>query len=99
MKSSYPGAAALRLQELIRQKGQYAHVEVRSRSQHLIVEVVLDTRREPVARATAINPQEYGLSFRSHTCRWEPLPVVGTLEEIARGITEELGAYIDPANL
>lgn len=99
MKSPYPGAAAQRLQQLIRQRGQYGHVEVRSRTQHLIVEVVEEAGREPVARATAINAQEYGLSFRSHTGRWEPLPIVGKLEDIARAITEELGAYIDPANL
>lgn len=99
MKSPYLGAAAQRLQELIRKRGQCGHVEVRSRGQHLIVEVVDENGREPVARATAINAQDYGLSFRTHTGRWQPLPVAGKLEDIAGAITEELGAYIDPANL
>lgn len=99
MKSITAGAAAQRLQDLIRQKGQYGHVEVRSRAQHLVVEVAFDGGRDPVARATAIDARNYALSFRSHTGRWEPLPVTGPLEEIARSITEELGAYIDPANL
>lgn len=99
MKPTAAGAAAQRLQDLIRAKGQYGHVEVRSRGQNLVVEVVSDDGRDPVARATPITSKEYGLSFHSHTGRWEPLPVTGDLDEIARSITEELGAYIDPANL
>ena len=99
MKPTAAGAAAQRLQDLIRAKGQYGHVEVRSRAQNLVVEVVSDYGRDPVVKATPINPQEYGLSFHSHTGRWEPLPITGNLDEIACSITEELGAYLDPANL
>ncbi len=99
MKSPFSGTDATRLQDLIRQKGPYGHVEVRSRGHHLVVEVVDEGGRDPVARATPISRTEYGLSFRSHTGRWDPLPVMGPLEEIARSITEELGAYIDPDNL
>jgi hypothetical protein len=99
MKQPANNANAERLRSLIRQLGNYGHVDVRAHAQHLIVELIHDSEREPVARATRLDSQTFGLSFPSHTGRWEPMPVSGGLEEIARAMTEELGAYIDPSNL
>ena len=95
--ANHPNAE--RLRSLIRQLGNYSHVHVRAHGQHLIVELIHDDERQPVARATRFYSHTFGLSFRSHTGTWEPMPVSGGLEEIARAMTEELGAYIDPSNL
>ncbi len=84
---------------LIRQLGDYCHVDVRAHGNHLIVEVNHHDEREPVARATRLNDHTYELSFRSHTGKWEPIPIAGALEEIARAMTQELGPYLDSGNL
>lgn len=93
-------AAADRLQSLIRARGDHAHVSVRPRASHLLVEVeTLDGQRELVARATSLGGADYGLSFRTHAGRWEPLPVVGTIETVAEGLTTVLGPYLSRHNL
>jgi hypothetical protein len=99
MKQSANQAYAERLRVLIRQVHGHRHVDVRAHGKHLIVEVVYEAEREPVARATRLDSRTFGLSFRSHTGKWEPMPVAGDLEEIARAMTQELGAYLDPDNL
>jgi hypothetical protein len=93
-------SAALDLQRLIRARGDYAHVSVRPRAGHLNVEVTAsDGERIIVARATPISDDEFGLSFRRHTGQWEPMPVSGTLQEIADGLTTLLAPYLDRANI
>lgn len=92
-------ADADHLQRLIHVTPRHAHVAVRAHGAHLLIELAVALAREPVARATRLAPGHFGLSFRSHTGRWEPLPVAGDLVEIARALSEELGAYLDPANL
>jgi len=93
-------SAALDFEQLIRARGDYAHVNVRPRARHLNVEVVgSDGERVIVARATPIGADEYGLSFRRHTGQWEPMPVSGNLQEIADGLTSLLAPYLDRANI
>ncbi len=99
MKQPPNQANAERLRFLIRQVHGHRHVDVRAHGQHLIIELTHDDEREPVARATRLDSRTFGLSFRSHTGKWEAMPVAGDLEEIARAMTEELGAYIDSINL
>jgi hypothetical protein len=50
----------------------------------------------PVARLTSIEPGRYGLAFRLHTGRWDPLPLHGTLEEVASGAAQMLAPHLDP---
>lgn len=92
-------ANAARLRALVRQGLGYRHVDVRARGEYLVIELLRDSEREPIARATRLDARTYGLSFRTHTGRWEKMPLTGDLEEIARALTEELGAYLNPANL
>jgi hypothetical protein len=99
MRQSANHAHAERLRALIRNVPGHDHVDVRTRGQDLIIEVMHADDREPIARATRLDGHRFGLSFRSHTGRWEPMPISGDLEEIAQAMTEELGAYIDPGNL
>lgn len=100
MRSSDLTFAALSLQELIRRRGSYDHVGVKPRAGHLIIEVAdPDGESWVVARATPLGGTEYGLSFRTSSGRWEPMPVSGSLEENAEGVVGLLGPYLDPANL
>jgi len=99
MKQPANHANAEHLRLLIRQVHGYRYVDVRAHGPHLIIELIHDDEREPVARATRLDNHTFGLSFRSHTGRWEPMPIAGDLQEIARAMTQELGAYLDPRNL
>jgi len=95
---SNPDAAG-RLQSLVRARGDYGHVAVRAQGSHLLVEVQDgDGEKDLVARATSLAGGQYGLSFKSHTGRWEPLPVQGSIENIAEGLTGLLGPYLDAGN-
>ena len=39
-----------------------------------------------------------GASFRSHTGRWNPLPVEGTRQEVIEEVVAQLGPYLTPEN-
>jgi len=92
-------AAAATFQRLIHAQGNYAHVTVRPRAGHLYVEVEeTDGTRSIVARATPIKRSEYGLSFRTHTGRWETMPVWGPLEDVVEGLVGFLDPYLQPLN-
>jgi hypothetical protein len=92
--------AALSLEQHIRAHGNYDHVSVRPRAGHLNVEVVdAQQARFILARATPIGGGQYGLSFRTHSGRWEPMPISGPLKEVAAGLVSCLAAYLDPRHL
>jgi hypothetical protein len=94
-KSLEATAGALELQKLIRSRGDYEHVIVRPRAGHLSVELTDEHGvRDIVARATPVSNSTYGLSFRNHAGRWEPMPVYGGLQDIAEGLTDFLGPYL-----
>lgn len=93
-------ADARELQDILHAKGDYDNVAVRLARGHLQIEIEADDgSATPVARATGDGGGEYQLSFRSHTGRWEPLPVTGPLDVVADMITTALGAYLDKRNL
>ncbi len=93
-------SAAAQLERLIRGKGEYSHIHVRPRAGHLNVESK-DSQggRITIARATPIGAGEYGLSFRTHTGRWDPLPVSGSPEVIVQDLLALLAPYLDRSNL
>ena len=92
--------AARELEAMLRARGDGANVDVTERAGHLEIAVKLDDGTSQVlARATSIGIDQYGLSFRKHTGRWEPMPVSGDLRAIAQGITDFLAPYLDPDNL
>ena len=72
--------------------GDYAHVAVRAARGHL--NVFLD-EGAPVARVTPIGANQYGLSFHSHTGRWEKMPFVGDLVRLAHDLVAALGPYLE----
>ena len=80
------------LQRALHALGDYAHVAVRAERGHL--NVFID-EGAPVARATPIDATRYGLSFHSHTGRWEPMPFVGALIPLAHDLVTARGPYLE----
>jgi hypothetical protein len=81
------------LQRALHALGDYAHVAVRAERGHLNIFVDDDV---PVARLTPIDANQYGLSFHSHTGRWEKMPFVGDLAHLAHDLVAALGPYLEP---
>jgi hypothetical protein len=79
------------LQRAIHALGDYAHVSVRAVRGHLNISV---DEGEPVARCTPLGAQHYGLSFHSHTGRWEKMPLVADLPNLAKDLVTALGPYL-----
>jgi len=73
-------------------------VKVRPYGQHLVMDMVCNDEVFPVARLTRLEPGQYGLGFRLHTGRWDPMPVEGSLEEVARFAAQMLAPHFDPSN-
>jgi len=71
--------------------GDYAHLSVRAERGHLNIRV---DDGDPVARFTPVGAHHYGLSFHSHTGRWQPMPFVGDLAQLAHDLVTVLGPYL-----
>jgi hypothetical protein len=90
-------ADALELESLLRARGEYGHIAVCAARGHLVIQNrSAQGPPEVVARATPLGGASYGLSFRSHTGRWEPMPAAGPLADVAAATIELLGPYLDP---
>lgn len=72
--------------------GDYAHVAVRTQRGQLYI---FAADEEPIARLTPLPGGGFGLSFHSHTGRWEPMPVAGDLAQVARDLVGSLGIYLE----
>ena len=79
------------LRRAIHALGDYGHVSVRAARAHLTIHV---DEGVPVARATPLGAGRFGLSFHTHTGRWEPMPVVADLAGLAHDLVDLLGPYL-----
>jgi hypothetical protein len=79
------------LRRAIHALGDYGHVSVRAARGHLTISV---DDGAPVARATPLGAGRFGLSFHTHTGRWEPMPVVADLRHLAHDLVGLLGPYL-----
>ena len=79
------------LRRAIHALGDYGHVSVRAGRGHLTISV---DDRTPVARATPLGAGQFGLSFHTHTGRWEPMPVVADLTHLPHDLVGLLGPYL-----
>ena len=86
---------AARLTQAIRLLGNYSHVTVRAGRDHLNIHTGHD---EPVARFTPLGAGRYGLSFRTHSGRWEAMPFMGNASEIAQALVTALAPYLEPVD-
>jgi len=84
---------AARLTQAIRALGNYSHVTVRAGRAHLNIYAGHD---DPVARFTPLGTGRYGLSFHTHTGRWEPMPFMGDAPHIAEALVTALAPYLEP---
>lgn len=82
---------AAELARAIHALGDFAHVAVRTQRGHLHV---FAGDEEPIARLTPLPGGGFGLSFHSHTGRWERMPVAGDLAQVARDLVASLGIYL-----
>lgn len=83
--------ACRELHDTVHAIGDYDHVVARVQRGHILIYAGDD---EPVARITAIGNAQYGLSFRTHSAHWEPMPVSGDISEIARTMVDTLRPYL-----
>jgi hypothetical protein len=93
-KPSASQDAAAIMEQAIRALGNFAHVTVRSQRGHLNIFVDEDSMAA-VARLTPIGADTYGLSFHSHTGKWEPMPFAGTLSDLAETVVTVLSAHLE----
>ncbi len=82
--------AALSLQRQIQAHEEFSHVTVTARGRQLQIR----SDEELIARVEQTGSAHYALAFRAHTGHWEPMPVQGTLAEIAVGIVDTLGPHL-----
>jgi hypothetical protein len=79
------------LRRAIQALGDYGHVSVRAARGHLSIFMDDDA---PVAWATPLGAGQFGLSFHTHAGRWEPMPVVAELTQLAHDLVGLLGPYL-----
>lgn len=83
------------LARLLHQRGR-SHLRVSSRGHHLFVSSEEGGLLEPRLRLTASPGRRYSVSFRHHSGRWEPAPVVGTMVEVIDVVEAIAGWHLDP---
>ena len=89
-------ARAAELQRHLAQLTGHDHARVRPYGKHLLIQMLRDDNVDTVARLTELARNRYGAAFRSHTGRWEPLPIEGDLKQAADAVTTLLAPYFDP---
>ena len=82
--------SAVSLQSHIQAQGELSHVTVTARGRLLHIRV----DNEIIARVEQTGSTQFALAFRNHAGHWEPMPVQGTLTEVARGAVETLAPYL-----
>lgn len=71
-------------------------VRVRPYGKHLLIQMHRDDDVETIARLTELARNRYSASFRSHTGRWEPLPIDGDLTQATDAVATLLAPYFEP---
>jgi hypothetical protein len=89
-------ASAAELQRQLSQLTGHDHARVRPYGKHLLIQIQRDDTVVTVARLTEVARNRYTAAFRSHTGRWEPLPVAGDLKHAADAVATLLAPYLDP---
>ena len=82
---------AQQLCDAIHSLGDYEHVSVRAERGHLNI---YPDEYEPVARFSPLGGGEYGVSFRKHTGRWEPMPFAGDIYALAHDLVTTLAPHL-----
>lgn len=88
-------ARADELQRYLARLTGHEQARVRPYGKHLLIQMhrgdeVVDT----VARLTELTRNRYSAAFRSHTGRWEPLPISGDLKQAADSVATLLAPFL-----
>jgi len=97
MPKPKPASRGPELEQHLRTLLGHGQIRVRTYGSHLLIQLMAeDGEVDTVARLTAQGNNTYGAAFRPHSGRWEPLPGVGPLKEMAELVTTLLGPYLQP---
>ena len=89
-------AKAAELQRQIATLTGHDLAQVKPYGKHLLIQMHRDDSVDTIARLTELARNSYSSAFRSHTGRWEPLPIAGDLKHAADAVTTLLAPYLDP---
>lgn len=90
--------SAAELQRQLRNLLGHEQIITQAYGRHLLIKRLDDEEPTVVARLTELGRSRYGAAFRSHSGRWEPLPGIGTLDEMAEVVVTLLQPYLQPDN-
>lgn len=81
-------------QARLRQHFEHENIHIKAHGSHLLIQMEVDGERDIVARLTWLDENTFGVAFRAHNKRWEPLPDQGTLDEVIAVVIENFGPYL-----
>ena len=82
------------LERLIAELTGHSVAQVRPYGKHLIIQIQRGDSLDTVARLTETVRNNYVAAFRSHSGRWEPLPVAGSMRNVAEAVVSMLAPYL-----
>ena len=80
------------LETLLARTADCTHLCVKKRGKALTI--FSGTPPHPHARLTSLGRNVWGLSFPTHTGRWERTPFVGTIEQVFNTLTTDFRLYL-----
>jgi hypothetical protein len=97
MPAPHAQATPAELQRHLTELTGHDHARVRPYGKHLLIQMHRDDAIDTVARLTEVARNKYTAAFRSHTGRWEPLPVpAADLRQTAELVATLLAPYLEP---
>lgn len=81
-------------QAKLRQHFEHENIHIKVHGSHLLIQLEVDGERDIVARLTRLDENAYGVAFRAHNKRWEPLPDQGSLTEMITVVIDDFGPYL-----
>jgi hypothetical protein len=89
---------AAELQRQLRSLLGHEQIVTQAYGRHLLIKRLDDEEATVVARLTELSRNRYSAAFRSHSGRWEPLPSIGSLDEMTEVVVTLLQPYLQSAN-
>ena len=103
MPTPHAQGKAAELQRQLASLTGHHHARVKPYGKHLLIQIhsggpdSADENVDTIARLTELGRNSYSSAFRSHTGRWEPLPLSAAgMRESAESITTLLASYLEP---
>ena len=84
------------LEELLSNHAGFEHLWVKKRGKSLTIFSGSDSDPWKHARLTQLGRDIWGLSFSTHTGRWEKTPFVGTMPEVVDTLVRDFAFLLEP---